>query len=170
MTSEIASVKPLTKAGTAWPSIIKVALTFLVLVELASVMYGFFFRMLAAEPLQSMIAAAQIADAIDFENRLLGLTLAPLAYAILAALAPLVGWWIYSRVDKAQQTAVGWGGASLFAVTYVLIGMFNAGVLARMGLVISALSTVLGLGIIILYVMLFMTVGFVTAAITRIKL
>lgn len=170
MTSETASVKSAIKTGTAWPAIIKVALTLLVLVELAAFMYGLFFAMLAAAPLQSMIADAQISNAIDFENRLLGLTLAPLAYAILAAIAPLVGWWIYSRVDKPQQDAVGWGGASLFAVTYVLIGMFNAGVLARMGLVISALSTVLGLGIIILYVMLFMTAGFLTAALFKAKL
>ena len=169
MTSETA-VKSTVRTNSTWGAIIKVALVFLVLTELAAFMYGLFFVMLARMPLHAMVADANITNALEFENRLLGLTLAPLAYAILAALSPLVGWWIYSRVDKPQQNAVGWGGASLFAVTYILIGMMNAGIMARMGMVMSALSTIVGLAIIIFYVMFFMTIGFVTASIFKAKL
>ncbi len=169
MTSETA-VKSTTKTSSTWLLSLKIALVLLVLVELAAVVFAFFYGLLGHREVQLLLASAQVADAIDMENRLLGITMAPLAYAILAALSPLVGWWIYSRVDKPQQNAAGWGGASIFAALYVLIGMFNAGTMARLGLAMSAISTILGLAIIILFVMLFMTIGFVTAAITRVKL
>lgn len=169
MTTETTVRSTANSRSTGW-LIVKVALTLLVLVELAGIMFNFFYILLAHREVQFLLASAQLTNVLDLESRLLGMTLAPLAYAILAALSPLIGWWIYSRVDKPQQSAVGWGSASLFAFTYVGIGLLNAGAMARLGMAMSAISTILGLAIIILYVMLFMTIGFITAAITRVKL
>ena len=170
MTSETAVKSTTVPTSSVWLLSAKVALVLLAMVELGAFMYGRFFRLLALNAMESLVASAGIVDAIAFENRLLGLFIAPMAYGLLAAVSPLIGWWIYSRVEKAQQTPVGWASASLFGATYVFIGLFSAGAMARLGISIDAISTILGLAIIILYVMLFMTAGFVTAAITRIKL
>ncbi len=169
MTSETA-VRPAVKLNSTWLINVKIALLLFVLVELGGYIFVLFYGLLGHREVQMLLASAQISDALDFENRLLGMTMAPLAYALLAVLAPLIGWWIYSRVDKSQQTTVGWGSASLFAVVYVAFGLFNADAMARLGMAMTAISTIVGLAIIILYVMLFMTAGFLTASLFRAKL
>jgi len=151
-------------------TIVKVAFVLFVLAKLASFMYSIFFGLLSLNALHEMVTGAHIEDALAFENRLLGFAVVPMVYAVLAAICPLIGWWIYARVEPKDRDAVGWGSAALFGFVDILLGLMNQGALARMGIVMDALSTVVGLLIIILYVMLFMTIGFVTANIFKLKL
>lgn len=158
------------KSSSRIGQILRVAFVLFVLVKLASFMYFLFFDLLSANPLHEMVTSAHVDDALAFENHLLGIVVAPMMYGVLAAICPLFGWWIYARVEKTDRDAVGWGSATLFSVVNIFLGLLNQGVLARMGIVMDALSTIVGMLIIILYVMLFMTIGFVTASIFKLKL
>ena len=169
MSQANAATVPATTSST-WPAIVKVAAVLLVMVEVAGFFYGFFYSMLSRDLVQAMLVQAHFDDVLNIENRLLGLTLAPLVYAVLAAIAPLVGWWIYSRIETPSQYAVGWGSSALFAFTYVLIGLFNQAGAARMGLTMGLLSTVLGTALIVVYTMFFMGIGFNIAKIFKLKL
>ena len=151
-------------------TIVKVALVLFVLSQAAGAAYAFFFGLFAMPQLNGILQAAHVDAALALEGQLLQVTLAPLAYALLTAISPLVGWWIYSRVDKPQQSMVGWGSATLFAVSYVLIGLVVQGALGRLTAVFDVLATVIGLALIVVYTVFFMGIGFNIAKLFRLKL
>ncbi|MEI9904320.1 MAG: hypothetical protein WDN06_10315 [Asticcacaulis sp.] len=162
------SAKP--NMAAAYGAIVKVAMVLLVIVEVAGYIYAGFFGLLARDAIETLLAAAQFSDVLAIENSLLGLTLAPFTYGLLAAIGPLIGWWIYSRIDKPQQSMVGWGSATLFAVSYVLIGLVVQGALGRLTAVFDVLATVIGLALIVVYTVFFMGIGFNIAKLFRLKL
>lgn len=156
--------------NATYGTIVKVAMVLLVIVELAGYIYVAFYSLLARDAVETLLVSAQFSDVIAIENSLLGLTLAPFTYGLLAAIGPLVGWWIYSRVDKPQQSVVGWGSAALFALSYVLIGLIVQGALGRLTAVFDLVATVIGLALIVVYTVFFMGIGFNIAKLFKLKL
>lgn len=146
--------------------IVRVAAVLFVLCELAGLAYSFFFGLFALPHLTEMLVSVHVTDVFAIENSMLQMTLAPLAYAILAAISPLVGWWVYSRVETGGQASVMWGGATLFAVLYVGVGLALGGML----MTVNAFQLVLGLLILVVYVVFFMGLGFVPAQVLKLKL
>ena len=146
--------------------IVKVAAVLFVLCQLAGLAYGFFFGVFSMGHLTDLLVSAHVSDVFAMENSMLQMTFAPLAYAILTAVSPLVGWWIYSRIDTGGQAKVMWGSAALFAVAYVSIGLVLGGAV----MTVNPLQLVLGLMILTVYVVFFMGIGFVPAQIFKLKL
>ena len=92
-------VVQLRKAGVSvWGPIVKVAAVMFVLTKLAGIAYVFFFGAFVVPQLTTVLQAAHVDQAVAFEGGLLQITMVPLSYALLAAISPLVGWWVYSRV------------------------------------------------------------------------
>ncbi|HWB97504.1 MAG TPA: hypothetical protein VG672_12395, partial [Bryobacteraceae bacterium] len=91
------------------------------------------------------------------------LSVAPLDFALLTILAPLVGWWVYSRVEPAKQTLVGWLAAVLYVVSDATILVVTT--------TFDPLSVSLVSGVIALvYIMFCMGIGFNIAKLFRLRL
>ncbi len=145
--------------------IVKVALVMFVLTQAAAFAYGCFFAVFALPQLTGILQAAHIDGAMTLETQLLQLTFAPLAYALLTAISPLVGWWVYSRVETGGQAKVMWGAATLYAVGSIAFGLGLSG-----AMVANPLALVLGLAIMVVYSVFFMGLGFIPAQIFKAKL
>ncbi len=153
-------------AVAVWGPITKVALVMFVLCQVSSLAYLFFFRLMGLNMLVPMLQDAHIDQIFAFENQLLQVTFSALAYALLTAISPLVGWWVYSRVDTGGQAKVMWGSAALFTVASAI---FNI-VLTGGAIITNPVAMVLGLAILIFYIVFFMGLGFVPAQIFKLKL
>jgi len=152
-------------AVAVWGPIVKVAAVMFVLTIAAEFAYGAFFALFAMPTLTGVLQAAHVDAAFALEGRLLQVTIAPLVYALLTAISPLVGWWIYSRVDTGGQAKVMWGAAALYAIVSVAFGMGLSG-----AMVANPLELLLGLAIIVVYIVFFMGLGFIPAQLFKAKL
>ena len=159
-------VVQLRKAGVSvWGPIVKVAAVMFVLTKLAGIAYVFFFGAFVVPQLTTVLQAAHVDQAVAFEGGLLQITMVPLSYALLAAISPLVGWWVYSRVDTGGQAAVMWGAAALQTLASVALGIGLTG-----AMIASPLLLLLGVAILILYTVFFMGLGFIPAQLFKVKL
>ena len=93
---------------------------------------------------------------------ILGLSLVPLTFALLFVLAPLVGWWVYSRVEPARHNAVGWGAVGFYLLGDIVLSLFTG--------IFSVPALIAGAVIVGLYTMFWMGIGFNLAKLFRIKL
>lgn len=152
-------------AVPVWGPIVKVAAVMFVLSQAAGFAYGAFFGLFALPELNSFLQAAHVDAAYAIEAHLLQSTFAPLAYALLTAISPLVGWWVYSRVETGGQATVMWGGASLYTVVSMAFGMGLSG-----AMVANPLALLLGMAIMVVYSVLFMGLGFIPAQLFKAKL
>jgi len=145
--------------------IVKVAAVMLVLTQAAAFAYAFFFGVLSMPELNSFMQAAHVDGALELEARFLQATFAPLAYALLTAISPLVGWWVYSRVETGAQAKVMWGAAATYAIVSALFGMGLSG-----AMVANPLLLAVGLAIVVVYSVFFMGLGFIPAQLFKAKL
>ena len=150
--------------------ILRVGLLLFVMVTVSSYIFRLFFGLLASGDIEAMLVEARFNDVLAIEDRLLGLTMAPAVYGVLAAISPLIGWWIYARVEKPAQGAVGWGGAAVFALIYVLVGLMAFGLVTRLADPWVLAGTVTGVALIVVYTVLCMGVGFNIARFFKLKL
>lgn len=157
-------------ARVVYGQIARVGILLFVMVMVASYVFRFFFGLMASGEVEAMLVEARFNDVLAIENRLLGLTMGPAIYGVLAAISPLIGWWIHARVDKPAQGAVGWGGAGLFAVIYVLVGLTAAGVILQLADLWVLAATLTGTALIVVYTVFFMGIGFNIAKIFRLTL
>ena len=159
-------VVQLRKAGVSvWGPIVKVVVVMFVLSQAAGFAYGAFFAMFALPELNGVLQAAHVDAAMALEGRLLQMTVTPFVYGLLTAISPLVGWWIYSRVETGGQARVMWGAAALYAVVSVAFGMGLTGAMSA-----NVVELVLGLAILTLYTVFFMGLGFIPAQLFKAKL
>jgi hypothetical protein len=152
-------------AVPVWGPILKVAAVMFVLTQVAGFAYGAFFGMFSLPELNGILQAAHVDSALALEGQFLQSTFAPLAYALLTAISPLVGWWIYSRVETGAQAGVMWGSAALYAIVSIAFGMGLSG-----AMVANPLALVLGVAIMIVYSVFFMGLGFIPAQLFKAKL
>ncbi len=145
--------------------IVKVAAVMFVLTQVGSFAYGAFFGLFALPQLNQILQAAHVDGALALEGQLLQTTFAPLAYALLTVISPLVGWWVYSRVDTGGQAKVMWGSAALYAVVSIAFGIGLSG-----AMIANPLALLLGLAIFVVYSVFFMGLGFIPAQLFKAKL
>ncbi len=157
-------------ARVVYGHIARVGILLFIMVTVASYVFRLFFSLMASGEVEAMLVEAHFNDVLAIENRLLGLTMGPAIYGVLAAICPLIGWWIQARVEKPAQGAVGWGGAALFALIYVLVGLTAAGVILRLGDLWLLAATVTGTALIVVYTVFFMGIGFNIAKIFKLTL
>ena len=148
-----------------WGPIVKVAAVMFVLTQVASFVYAFFFGLFSVPQLNGLLQAAHVDAAMALESQLLQASLAPLAYALLTVISPLVGWWVYSRVETGGQAAVMWGGAALYTVAAMALGFGLSG-----AMIANPITLVLGMAILIVYSVFFMGLGFIPAQLLKAKL
>lgn len=141
----------------------KVALFYLVVMKVAQAVFFFFWGNFSIEPLLDMIGRWHINDYKGALGSIYSLSVLPLDFALLTILAPLVGWWIYSRVEPAKQMLVGWLAAILYVVAdagiVVVTTPFDLGA-------ISLVSAVIAL----MFIMFMMGLGFNIAKLFRLRL
>ena len=148
-----------------WGPIVKVAAVMFVLTKVAGIAYAFFFGAFAMPQLNAVLQAAHIDQALALEGGLLQITMVPLGYALLTAISPLVGWWVYSRVDTGGQAKVMWGSAALYTVMALALGLGLSG-----AMIANPVLLLLGVAILVLYTVFFMGLGFIPAQLFKIKL
>ncbi len=154
---------PATAAGSAaWVTALKAGIFLLVMMRLAGGLYGFFWGVFALPQLDSLLGAWHVTDYAAALSAILGLALVPLTFALLFVLAPMVGWWIYSRVDPAKHNLVGWGAVGFYLLGDTILSVFT-GIYSLMALAAGAL-------IVGLYAMFWMGIGYNLAKLFRIKL
>ncbi len=158
------------RTSVVYGQIARVGLLLFVMVTVSSYIFRLFFGLLASGDIEAMLVEARFNDVLAIEDRLIGLTMAPAVYGILAAISPLIGWWIHARVEKPAQAAVGWGGAAVFAVIYVLVGLTVAGLVVRLVDPWVLAGTVVGLALIIVYTVFCMGIGFNIAKLFKLTL
>ncbi len=146
--------------GSATTTALQMGLMLFLLTRLGAFVFGAWWGATAVPALRAFLQGAQIPNVEVTLDRILGLALFPFNMAILVVLAPLFGWWIYSRVDKARQDVVGWLGALIFSVFDAVISLVFAGIEQHLGYVVTLIPLLIGEGIIILWVMFFMGIGF----------
>ncbi len=152
-------------AVSVWGPIVKVAAVMFVLSQVAGFAYGAFFAMFALPELNSVLQAAHVDAALALEGRLLQTTVAPFVYGVLTAISPLVGGWIYSRVETGGQAKVMWGASALYALVSVALGFGLSG-----AMVANPFALLLGMAILIVYSVFFMGLGFIPAQLFKVKL
>lgn len=143
---------------------IKVAVFYLVVMKFAQSVFFFFWGNFSIEPLLDMIGKWHIDDYRGALGSIYSLSVMPLNFALLTILAPLVGWWVYSRVEPKKQGLVGWLAAAL----YVLAD--SAIMLATMPIDFGPVSWALSCLISLTFVMLLMGSGFLVAKLFRLRL
>lgn len=138
---------------------LKVGLFLFFLTRVAGGVFGGWWGAVSRPVVRSLLETAHLADIETAVNHILFLSLGPLTMAVLTVLAPLFGWWIYSRVEKSRQDAVGWLAALTFVVFDGVLGLLSAGAAAADT---GAIWLVLAVGetMILLWIMFFMGVGF----------
>jgi hypothetical protein len=150
---------------SVWGPIVKVAAVMFVLIQVSEFAYGAFFGLFALPQINALVQAAHVDQAYALEARLLQTTIAPLVYALLTALSPLVGWWIYSRVETGGQALVMWGSAVLNTLLSVALGIGLSG-----AMVANPVLLLLGVAILTVYTIFFMGLGFIPAQLFKLKL
>ncbi len=158
MIDKVASA--VTVKGSPAMTAVKLGFFLFLLTRLGGVVFGVWWNLATLPLLRSMLQTAQLPNLEATLTHILGLTLFPFNMAILVVLAPLFGWWVYSRVDKPRQNAVGWLGALVFAVFDAAITLVFAGAELELGYVINLVVLAISEAIIVLWVMFFMGLGF----------
>ncbi|HVZ30137.1 MAG TPA: hypothetical protein VG839_07060 [Asticcacaulis sp.] len=159
----VSSVPAKARSRPAAVTAMKVALFYLVVMKFAQAVFFFFWGKFSIEPLLEMIGKWHIDNYREALGSIYSLSVAPLDFALLTILAPLVGWWVYSRVEPAKQTLVGWLAAVLYVVSDATILVVTT--------TFDPLSVSLVSGVIALvYIMFCMGIGFNIAKLFRLRL
>ncbi len=149
---------------------VKVGLFLFAMVRLACVIFGAWWAALSRPMIKGLLQTAQLANIEVTVNYILGTAIFPLIMSVLVVLAPLFGWWIYSRVDGQKQNMVGWTSAVVFAIgDAALTFVFSASQIA-LGYHIDIFGMIVGEVIVILWIMFFMGLGFNIAKLFKAKL
>ena len=144
---------------------VKVTVVMLVLTQVASLAYFVLFGVFSLQALTAVLESTHTEAVTIVEALLLQMSVQPLTYALVTAIAPLVGWWVYSRVDTGGQAKVMWAVAVLHTLVSVGLAIFlNGAVIMNVSLV------VLNLVILVLYTVFFMGLGFIPAQLFKAKL
>lgn len=161
--NKVTTAAPVTAANTAaWTTALKAGLFLLVMMRLAGGIYGFFWGVFSLQPLEQMLGAWRVTEYAQAVTAILGLSLVPLTFALLFVLAPLVGWWVYSRVEPARHNLVGWGAVGFYLLGDTILSLFTG--------VFSVAALAAGALIVGLYTMFWMGIGFNLAKLFRMKL
>lgn len=158
MTEKVAT--PAVSKGSAAATAVKVGLFLFALTRFGSLVFGTWWNLTTLPVLRSMLETAQLSNLEATLVRIMGLALFPFNMALLAVLAPLFGWWIYSRVDKARQDVVGWLSALFFVSFDLALTLVFAGVELQLGYTINLVLVAIFEAIVILWLMFFMGIGF----------
>jgi hypothetical protein len=161
-----ARIKDLAAVWTA----IKLGLFMVFLSNLSGWVYGYFYHMISIHPLTEIIQTFNLPDGVQIQNRLLGLSLMPVSYAVLASIAPLIGWWIYSRVDAKNCDVVGWGAAATYTASALVITYVNRAARGQMGFASGPIEMTIGVFLMMCFLMFFLGLGFVIAKTFKLKL
>jgi hypothetical protein len=158
------------KAGPA----VRAGLLLLALEHFGGFIFGGMWGVFARPSVEALLADVPLPHLSATINQIMNVSLLPLSLAVVAVLAPLFGWWIYSRIEPEKQTETGWAIAGVFTAGDVLFSLIRA---AFSGVPMDAFSwgaigfmLVFGAIISILWVMLFMSIGFLTAKLFKAKL
>jgi hypothetical protein len=143
---------------------LKVAVFYLVVMKFAQSVFFFFWGNFSIQPLLEMIGKWHIDDYRGALGSIYSLSIVPLNFALLTVLAPLVGWWVYSRVEPAKQNLVGWLAAALYVVADSAI------MIATMPIDFGPVSWGLSCLISLTFIMLLMGAGFLLAKLFRVRL
>lgn len=150
------------------------ALLLLVLETLGGFVFGSVWVVFAAPTVAAILDGAQLPNLGMAIAQLLNVNVLPLVLALLAVLTPLFGWWIYSRVPAENQNSTGWSMAAIFTTGHILIGALRTFPAAGLQDAVFWIGYVFGLAfafaVILLWVMLFMGVGFLIAKLFKSKL
>lgn len=153
---------PVAAGTSAWVTALKAGTFLLVMMRLAGGLYGFFWGVFALPQLDGLLGAWHVTDYAAALSAILGLALVPLTFALLFVLAPMVGWWIYSRVEPARHNLVGWGAVGFYLLGDTILSVFTG--------IYSVVALGAGALIVGLYTMFWMGIGFNLAKLFRIKL
>ncbi len=162
MVEKTAAAGAKAEGNTTFLTSLKVGVFLLVMLRLAGAAYGAFWGLFVSKSLEDMLGVWRVADYATALNQLFGLSLTPLPFAILFVLAPLVGWWIYSRIAPPQQNAVGWSAAAIYCAADSILSLLTGG--------FSIISLIIGSVIVLLYTMFCMGIGFNIAKLFKLKL
>jgi hypothetical protein len=155
--------------GTVWTGI-RLGLFLVFSSNLSGWVYGYFYHLIAVHPLAEMVRTFNLPDGVRIENRLLGLSMLPVSYAVLASVAPLIGWWIYSRVEAKNCDKVGWGAAATYTASALLITYTNRAARGEMGFASGPIEMTIGVFLMMCFLMFFLGLGFSIAKLFRLKL
>ncbi len=162
MSAESAHTK--VRSRPAVVTALKVAVFYLVVMKFAQSVFFFFWGNFSIQPLLELIGKWHIDDYRGALGSIYSLSVMPLNFALLTVLAPLVGWWVYSRVEPSKQNVVGWTAAAIYVVADSAIMM------ATMPIDFGPISWGLSCLISLTFIMLLMGCGFLLAKLFRLKL
>lgn len=170
MTDRAATASTARAAGNStFTTALRVSLFMYAMLLISSTVYKFFWNAFSLDAVLAMLGEWRVEQYQIAVLTLQNLSLVPLTYAILVVLAPLVGWWIYSRIEPAQQTRLGWIVALLFAGYDILVSLVKLGLVGifwHPALIWMAIGQI----IVVLFTMFFMGIGFNLAKLFRVQL
>lgn len=143
---------------------LKVAIFYLIVMKLAGYIFFFFWGKFSVVPLIDLLGKWHVDEYRAALASIYHLSIAPLNFALLTILAPLVGWWVYSRVEPGRRTLVSWVSAALYVAADAVWMYVTTTV--DYGPVSLGLNYLIAL----LYVMLFMGLGVNFGKILRLRL
>ncbi len=150
------------------------ALLLLVLEYFGAFIFGGAWSLLAAPKIEALLYGAQLPNLVLTLTQMLMVSVLPFLFALLAVLAPLFGWWVYSRVPADKQNGTGWAMAAIFAAAQSVIGTLqtigSVPLQDTFSAIAYAFGAVLSFVMLTLWVMFFMGVGFLIAKLFRSKL
>jgi hypothetical protein len=147
-------------SGLVVATALKMSAMLFLLVRVGAFVFGAWWGAVAEPEVRGLLQMAHLPNTEAAVTHVFGLTIFPFNMAILVVLAPLFGWWVYSRVDKPRQDAVGWVGALFYAVADAALAMIFAGAQHALGFDVNLVVLTIGEAVIILWLMFFMGVGF----------
>ncbi len=163
-----AKATPAKSAGAVWTPTLQVAGFLIIMMKLGGTIFGGLWGMFSEPVVERILAALPAENAIP-PFSLLTLSLLPLTLTLLTLLCPLAGWWIYSKVEPQNTSAVGWGAAIVYALADAAISFVFSG-MASAGAQVTLFTLVIGVVIAVLYAMFFMGLGFNLAKLFKAKL
>ncbi|WP_443747733.1 hypothetical protein [Asticcacaulis solisilvae] len=159
MAEQVAGVKA-AGTGSAAATALKMSAMLFVLVRIGGFVFGAWWGAVARPHLRALLQTAQLSDLETTLNHIFGIAMFPFTMSILVVLAPLFGWWVYSRVDTARQDATGWLAALFFCIGDAALAIIFSGVQHRLGYDVNMVGLAIGEAIVLLWVMFFMGLGF----------
>ncbi len=160
-----AAVATATKSHAGWMTGLRLGIFLFLLIRLANFVFNGWWTISAFPDVKALLQTAQMPNLEFAISYVYATTLYPLIMTLLAVLAPLFGWWVYSRVEPEHQSTVGWSGALIFSVCDAILTIVSTPdhVVGYIGLAISE-------AIAILWIMFFMGIGFNIAKLFKAKL
>jgi len=146
--------------GSVVATALKMAALLFVLTRVGGFVFGAWWGAVAEPQIRAILQTAQLPNTELALNHVLGVTLFPFNMALLVVLAPLFGWWVYSRVDKPRQDAVGWAGALFFCLADASLALIFASTQHALGYTINLVALAISEAIVVLWLMFFMGIGF----------